>query len=451
MSYPSKAHCRSTAAHLPKPSGKAAFYLLGDVHHARHNTDVDLAFRQESNFIYHSGAEDPGFHLIYDLNEETLHLFSPVRPEDEVMWMGEGESLASIQARLDVDSVKYVTDMASYLDSAAFDTIHVLPTTSLDALGPTHSAKADKTHLADATTEARVIKDEKEISLLRYANKISSDAHIALMRAAKRATNERELDALFRYETAKVGGRFQAYLPIVGSGTNASILHYGQNDADMTSLKPGQLVLVDAGAEFHGYAADITRTWPIGGKFVGESRIVYEIALAMQKAVLAELRPGVEWEDMHRLAFSVCLDGLISAGIVKQSASKEDAMANHIPAIFFPHGLGHLIGLDVHDVGGYPKNVKPIDEPGLRYLRMRRTLKAGMVVTVEPGCYFVRHFIEPALKNPKQAAFLNADVLASFMDVGGVRLEDCVVITDSGYDNLTTVPKEVKEVEALMA
>ncbi|RKP14362.1 peptidase M24, structural domain-containing protein [Piptocephalis cylindrospora] len=428
MSYPSKTHCQSTAARLPKPSGKAAFYLLGDVHQARHDTDADLPFRQESNFLYLSGAEDAGFQLIYDLNQSTLTLFAPVRPADES-----------------------ATDLTSYLDSEAFDTIHALPKTSLDALGPSHASKVNTDHLKDAITEARVLKNDKEISLLRYANKVSSDAHVALMRAAGKSSNERELDALFRYETARFGCRYQAYLPIVGSGTNAAILHYGQNEADMTSLKPGQMVLVDAGAEYHGYAADITRTWPIGGKFIGESRIIYEIVLAMQKAVLAELRPEVEWEDMHRLAFSVCLDGLISAGIVKEGISKEDAMANNIPAIFFPHGLGHLIGLDVHDVGGYPKGVERIDEPGLRYLRMRRTLKAGMVVTVEPGCYFVRHFLEPALKNPKQAAFLNADVIASFMDVGGVRLEDCVVITETGYDNLTTAPKEVSEVESLMA
>ncbi|KAF9994574.1 hypothetical protein BGZ65_009791, partial [Modicella reniformis] len=275
-------------------------------------------------------------------------------------------------------------------------------------------------------------------------------AHIALMKAAKKAQSEVELDALFRYETARFGARVQAYQPIVGVGANAATLHYGRNSASFNS-NYDQLCLVDAGAELGCYASDITRTFPLHGKYAGDAKIVYEIVLQMQKSVLEALKPGVQWEDMHRLASRVAVEGLRKAGVLKTEFSVEEMLEKHVDGVFYPHGLGHMIGLDVHDVGGYPKGVERIQAPGIRYLRMRRALEPGFVVTVEPGVYFVEFILNEAKNDATISKYMNWDVVERFTKVGGVRIEDCVVITETGIDNLTIAPKEIAEIEAIMA
>lgn len=205
-------------------------------------------------------------------------------------------------------------------------------------------------------------------------------------------------------------------------------------------------MLVDAGCDFRYYAADITRTFPVGGKFTPEGQAIYSLVLKMQKAVFAELKEGVEWEAMHRLAMKVAAHGLVEMGVLQ--GSPEEALKAGAVAVFFPHGLGHSIGLDVHDVGGYPEGVERIQEPGIRYLRMRRKLVAGMVVTVEPGIYFSPPIIESARSDASLQPFINFAVADSLVPVGGVRIEDSVVITANGYENLTPLIKEVSEVEA---
>ncbi|RKO84226.1 peptidase M24, structural domain-containing protein, partial [Blyttiomyces helicus] len=278
----------------------------------------------------------------------------------------------------------------------------------------------------------------------------SGDAHIALMKAVRPGVGtEAELHALFEYECFREGAR-QAYTAIIAGGRNGSVLHYISNK-DPIPANPADMLLVDAAGEFSYYSADITRTYPLGGRFEGDWKTTYEIVLEMFKAVLSQLRAGVKWEDMHRVAERVALDGLVKAGLI--TGSTEELLANHIPALFFPHGLGHLIGLDTHDCGGYPKGVERIQEPGIRYLRMRRELKAGMVVTVEPGVYFVDPILKNAVADPAINKYLNLDVVERFRkNVGGVRIEDDVVILADGYDNLSEfVPKEIADIERIMA
>lgn len=233
----------------------------------------------------------------------------------------------------------------------------------------------------------------------------------------------------------------------MGAGTNGAILHYHQNTSDIRCQ--GELILVDAGCDFRYYASDITRTFPVGGKFTAEGRGIYELVLLMQKTVLRALKPGVLWEDMHRLAVRVAAQGLIKLGVLYDN-DLEEILASGAVAVFFPHGLGHSIGLDVHDVGGYPKGVPRIQEPGIRYLRMRRQLVPGMVLTVEPGIYFSRYIIQEAKRtDPGLAKFINFDVAEKLVAVGGVRIEDSVVITSDGHENLTPLVKEVNEIEEL--
>jgi Xaa-Pro dipeptidase len=321
--------------------------------------------------------------------------------------------------------------------------IHVLDNAEL----PGYQTNANV--LCTAFAEARVIKNDLEIELMKKACDISCEAHIALMKAIKPGVGtELEYAAFFEYECRKRGARFQAYNAIIGGGLNPAVLHHYTNN-DPFPTDPNCFVLVDAGCEYNCYASDITRTYPLGGIFTGDFKTIYEIVLDSNKQVIANIKPGVQWEDMHRLAELVILRGLVKAGIV--IGDEKELIQNHIPALFFPHGLGHLLGLDVHDVGGYPFGVERIQEPGIRYLRMRRTLHQGMVVTVEPGIYFIDALLDPIVKDPKKSKFFNIPVLERFKRVGGVRIEDDVLVTASGTDVFSnTVPKEINEIELLM-
>jgi Xaa-Pro dipeptidase len=259
--------------------------------------------------------------------------------------------------------------------------------------------------------------------------------------------NERELHALFAYTCHRQGSSGLGYNPIVGAGKNSAILHYGDNNSEIE--KNGDLILVDAGCDYRFYASDITRCYPVGGKFTEDSKNLYNAVLEMQEVVLAALKDGVKWEDMHYLAMDIAAKHLVKLGIC--NGTPEELVKNNVVAVFFPHGLGHSIGLDVHDVGGYPKGTERIDVPGVRYLRMRRTLAEGNVVTVEPGIYFAEPLIDFARNDPVVSKYLNNDVIDRFIKIGGVRIEDDVVITKDGHRNLTTVPKTVEEIEALCA
>nr|XP_006115000.2 xaa-Pro dipeptidase [Pelodiscus sinensis] len=203
------------------------------------------------------------------------------------------------------------------------------------------------------------------------------------------------------------------------------------------------------GGEYYCYASDITCTFPANGKFTSDQRAIYEAVLKSSRAVLKAIKPGVAWPDMHRLADRVHLEELTEIGILKGNV--DDMVKVHLGAIFMPHGLGHLLGIDVHDVGGYPKGVERIELPGLKSLRTARVLKEGMVLTVEPGIYFIDHLLDQALNDPSQSCFINNEVLQRFQRFGGVRIEDDIAVTANGMELLTCVPRTVEEVEAFMA
>jgi Xaa-Pro dipeptidase len=205
---------------------------------------------------------------------------------------------------------------------------------------------------------------------------------------------------------------------------------------------------VDAGAELDLYASDITRCFPASGRFSTAQREVYTIVLNAQKAVLAAMKPGVDWTDMHRLAERTISQGLIDYGFVRGTV--DEIMGSRTVSVFFPHGLGHMIGLAVHDVGGYAKGVERIQEAGIRYLRARVTLQEGMCLTVEPGVYFNDELLSRAKKDEKVNRFIVWEKVDQFRNFGGVRIEDDVAVTATGIDNLTVCPKEIDEIEKLM-
>ncbi|KAJ3311644.1 hypothetical protein HDV04_003908 [Boothiomyces sp. JEL0838] len=428
---------------LSKLSGLSGLiYLKGNETTNRKWTDTENKFRQESFFFYVTGCIEPDYHFTMDISTGKSTLFIPNYDKDYALWCGEPLSTNQVLSKFGVDSVLTHNDLKSVL--ANYKQIHVIKKEELDSTYPTTDE-----HLLTAITEARVIKSDFEVGIMQKACDISAQAHIKLMQTVRPGeSDEITLLSLFEYECAKRGGNIQAYNGIVGADTRAATLHH-YTSREKIPDDPEALVLVDAGCEVDNYASDITRTYPFGGKYVGKHKTIYEMCLEANKQVINHLKPGVKWEDMHRLAENVILDGLLKAGIVKGDLN--ELKQNHIAALFFPHGLGHLLGIDVHDCGGYPKGAERIQEPGIRYLRMRRELLSGMVVTVEPGVYFVDAILNDAVANPAINKYLNLNVLEGYRKVGGVRIEDDVLITDDGCRVLShAVPKEIHEIEALM-
>ena len=265
--------------------------------------------------------------------------------------------------------------------------------------------------------EMRLIKSEVEIAIMKQAAAISVSAHKRAMRATRAGMMEYEIEAELLHEFRRHGAQAPAYTPIVAGGANACVLHYVENDS---RLEDGALLLIDAGCELNGYASDITRTFPISGKFSGAQRDVYELVLAAQYAAIAEVKAGNTWERPHEAAVKVLAQGMIDLGLLKSSL--EEALEKQSYTRFYMHRTGHWLGMDVHDAGDYKRDGQ------------WREFMPGMVLTVEPGCY-----IRPADDVPNTLANI------------GVRIEDDVLVTESGCEVLTTgAPKTVSEIESLI-
>ena len=279
------------------------------------------------------------------------------------------------------------------------------------------SVFTDSELLHPAIDECRVTKDSYEVALLRKANIISKAAHTAVLRAIPTARNEQDLEAVFIATCISSGAKHQAYHGIFGSGENAATLHYQHNNQPLSGRKN---VLVDAGAEWDCYCSDVTRTMPLTGKFDPESRAIYSIVLRMQSAAFALLKAEVRWETLHIRAHEIAVQGLLELGILR-NGTPEELLKERISVAFFPHGLGHYLGMDTHDTGGNPDYGD--NDSLFRFLRIRGSIPQGAVVTVEPGMYFCRFIVEPYLRDEKKKGFIDERVLERFWGVGGVRIE----------------------------
>lgn len=359
----------------------------------------------------------------------------------------------------EVDQVFYSEDLIEVLSKETSKIVYVLDGQNTDSgnfhFGVTYKGLDDafeinKTVLLKEVTELRVIKTDKELELLRYVNKISSEAHEYVMKTVKPHSMEYQLEATFIYHTCYFGGsRHCSYTCICGSGENASILHYGHaGEPNAKKTNPSEMILLDMGAEYACYASDITRSWPLSGKFDDRQRNIYNAVWKAQKAVFDCLKPGVCWKDMHSLSLKVVTEELLNLNVLK--GSLEELLDNNVAVLFMPHGLGHLMGIDTHDVGGYPEGVERSSRPGLKNLRCGRILKERMVLTVEPGIYFNMSVLEEKFKDPTMSKFLNEEEIRKYSDFGGVRLEDDIIITENGYENMTLVPSKIEEVEAIL-
>eukprot|EP00735_Rhodelphis_limneticus_P006160 TRINITY_DN18530_c0_g1::TRINITY_DN18530_c0_g1_i1::g.2806::m.2806 TRINITY_DN18530_c0_g1::TRINITY_DN18530_c0_g1_i1::g.2806 ORF type:complete len:519 (+),score=143.85,sp/P12955/PEPD_HUMAN/48.87/2e-157,Peptidase_M24/PF00557.19/9.5e-54,AMP_N/PF05195.11/4.9e-32,DUF3793/PF12672.2/0.22 TRINITY_DN18530_c0_g1_i1:75-1559(+) len=434
--------------------------LQGGVSLHMDDTDMDYEFRQESNFQWTFGVEEPGFYGLLHTGTKQAILFIQRYPEDYSWWMGEIQPPQYFKEKYQVDAAYYVDELVKVLEELKPNKVHVLFGENSDSGHPVCTAKFDgmdkfdieKSRLYVDISNCRAFKSELELKVMRFCAKVSSDAHVTVMQSVKPGMKEYECASLFKhYVYSKMRSFYTAYSCISASGRGSCTLHYHSNDKEILA---GELCLFDMGGEYKRYASDITCTFPSNGKFSDAQKQVYNIVLKAVLAVEEAIKPGVEWTDMHLLAERVMTEGLVELGIIKSGFTMEELEKHRVGAVFFPHGLGHLLGLDVHDVGGYTgtaENRPRLKEFGLKSLRTRRVLESGLVLTVEPGLYFIEVLIDKALNDPEVARFLDADVLNKYRHFGGVRIEDDVAIHADGAEILNRVPRTVEQIEACMA
>ncbi|KAI8138375.1 peptidase M24, structural domain-containing protein [Fennellomyces sp. T-0311] len=447
---PTRQHCLKVKRLMKTDAKENAIILIsGAVDTTRNGSDVELEFRQASHFFYLTGVDEPGFHVMMDLQTELVYLIPPTVPESETVWKGAPDSPSELLRKYDVDRIIDEAELTRAVYQ--YHKVHVLdPKVDLAMFkNDMHDLEVDTHSLRHALNEARLTKFPWEINAIQQATLVSSHAHMALWQ--HRRTSEAQLAAYFRWMCACFGLDRQAYVPIVASGPRTATLHYTRNNRSLPQDDPHALVLVDAGAEYRCYGSDVTRTFPVTGKFSPEARAIYNIVLAMQEAVLTKLAPGVIWSDMEDLAVQVLCDELLRIGVLV--GDREELIRLGIPYAFYFHTLGHSVGLDVHDVGGRTVYPSSNGDHQLEYssFMLDRPLEPNMVITVEPGLYFNDAYLRIWTQFPGFAKYFNLDKLQCYRAVGGVRIEDTVLITATGCNNLTIAPKNPDEIEAIMA
>merc|ERR1711879_615529 len=263
---------------------------------------------------------------------------------------------------------------------------------------------------------------------------------------------EFQAESLFQHDIYSKGGcRHVSYCWIGASGKNGAILHYGHaGEPNSRGIRDGDMCLFDMGAEYHCYGSDVTCSFPVNGKFTDDQKIIYQGVYNAWKAVTDNLKAGVQWPDMHKLAETEILKQLKKHDLIKGDI--EDMMRDRLGALFMPHGLGHFLGHDVHDVGGYMDfTPKRSTLPGLRSLRTARQMETNMVITIEPGCYFVWSVIQDVIDNDGPwLQYLNLDQLKRFADFGGVRIESDVIVKEDCCEDMCSVPRTIEEIEEHM-
>jgi len=456
-----KLAARFLAAHPSAKTEGGALLLHGGSEVDRYDTDTQYAFHQESFFQYLFGVREPDCAGFIDLASGKAVLLVPRLSAEWELWCGERKPLDYFKAHYQVDDARFVDELPAVLAQTygvrklfvlkGGNTDSGLETVTTSTFDGIDRFQVDDRALHPVLVECRVVKSERELQLLRFVNELSSRAHVEVMKAVRPGKMEFHAESLFLHYCYSSGGaRFQAYTCICGSGHNASALHYGHAGAPNDKvLEDGDIFLNDMGGELHGYCADITCTIPVNGVFSAGQRMIYEGVLKSHDAVVAAIKPGVSYVDMHLLSHRVLTQHLLAHGLF-QNGSVNELMEHEISAYFYPHGLGHLMGLDVHDVGGFPQGHVRSTKKILQKLRCVRTLEKNMVLTVEPGCYFIEAQIKEVLENPATAKFINQTVLARLRGSGGVRIESDIAVTATGAECMTKVPRTVEEIEAVM-
>lgn len=402
----------------------------------RNGQDNHFEFRQNSDFWYLTGFREPEAVLVLAPGRpegETI-LFNRVRNPAEEVWTGKRAGQEGACQYYGMDQAFPIEIFEQQLpELMSGRSVVYYPVARhmefdrkvLKALSQVRArvrkgviAPDQIMNIETLLHEMRVIKSDAELALMNHLNRISGEAHIQMMQASKPGMFEYEYEAIIRHHCYRHGCRSLAYSPIVGSGEHACILHYVENNRQ---TQDGDLILIDAGGEYEGYSSDITRTFPVNGRFTPEQAVIYNIVLTAQETCLAMIKPGLVWSELQTTTIQVLTEGLVDAGILKGKVPSLIEQKAYFP--FYMHLAGHFLGLDTHDAGIYfPKGTA-------------RVLTRGMVLTIEPGIY-----IAPD----------NEQVDPRWRGIG-VRIEDNVVVTDTGLNNMTAfVPKSVSDIEALM-
>ena len=419
-------------------------------------------YRQDSSFLYFFGIGKPGFSGICDVDTGTDTIYGDDFGIDDIIWMGKQPKVKRLASMAAVESTGTTEELGSALKSAVKSDrkIHILPpyrgdqVISLAGLMDVSCKEVQKfvsEKLIRAVIRLRAVKDSYEISEIEKAIEIAGLMHTTAMRMAFPGNFERDLAGAIEGIALSHGGPVS--FPVILSMDGQTLHnHYHGNE-----LVEGRMVVCDAGMETEMcYASDITRTFPVGGRFSSIQKDIYNIVLSAHTHTIEASVPGVTYRDVHLMAARIIAEGLKDLGIMR--GDTEEAVAAGAHALFFPHGLGHMMGLDVHDMEGlgedhvgYTDTLKRSNQFGLAYLRMARELEPGFVLTNEPGCYFIPELIEQWKAEKKFEQFINYSEVDAYLGFGGIRIEDDVLITDSGNRVLgTPIPKTVEEVEEVM-
>ena len=454
---------KNRRARLKEKVKSGLVLILGNGEAPANYTDNTYKFRQDSSFLYFFGLNQPGFAGVIDIDSGDEYLFGNDVDMDDIIWMGPQPSVKDMAARVGVSKTAPFARLADCMKTAISQgrRIHFLPPyrfrnmlllEELLGIRPALVKNYASLELIKAVVDLRSVKEPCEIEEITKACNIGYEMHTAAMRNCKPGVKEQYIAGLIEGIAASYGSMVS--FPVILS-QNGETLH---NHDHSQILQEGRMMLTDAGAEeVSHYCSDFTRTVPVGGKFLTRQKEVYSIVLAANNKAIEIAKPGVTYQYVHLEVCKVLAQGLKDLGLMKGDVNEAVAAGAH--ALFMPHGLGHMMGLDVHDMEdlgqiyvGYDDETRPIDQFGTSSLRMGRRLQEGFVITDEPGCYFIPALIDQWRAQGMHKEFLNYDKIETFKDFGGIRLEDDILIIPGGSRFLgdKRTPITVEEVEEIM-
>ena len=454
---------KNRRARLKEKVKSGLVLILGNGEAPANYTDNTYKFRQDSSFLYFFGLNQPGFAGVIDIDSGDEYIFGNDVDMDDIIWMGPQPSVKDMAARVGVSKTAPFARLADCMKTAISQgrRIHFLPPyrfrnmlllEELLGIRPALVKNYASLELIKAVVDLRSVKEPCEIEEITKACNIGYEMHTAAMRNCKPGVKEQYIAGLIEGIAASYGSMVS--FPVILS-QNGETLH---NHDHSQILQEGRMMLTDAGAEeVSHYCSDFTRTVPVGGKFLTRQKEVYNIVLAANNKAIEIAKPGVTYQYVHLEVCKVLAQGLKDLGLMKGDVNEAVAAGAH--ALFMPHGLGHMMGLDVHDMEdlgqiyvGYDDETRPIDQFGTSSLRMGRRLQEGFVITDEPGCYFIPALIDQWRAQGIHKEFLNYDKIETFKDFGGIRLEDDILIIPGGSRFLgdKRTPITVEEVEEIM-
>jgi Xaa-Pro aminopeptidase len=447
---------------LKQSVGSGVILFLGNEEVGMNYKDNVYSFRQDSTFLYFFGLDKPGLAALINIDEDQEIILGNEPTIDDIVWMGTQPSLSDIAAQTGIGNIQLLGSLERLVRKSleSGQSIHYLPPYRSEAvirlseiLNVPYSAVKERAsvQLIKAIVQQRSYKSDLELAEISKAVNISNEMHLAAMQYSQAGVTEKNVAGKIEGIALSAGGNI-AY-PVIYTINGQTLHNYPTNN----QLKKGQLVLCDCGAETEmHYAGDLTRTFPVDQRFSDIQKEVYEIVLQAEQAAINALKPGIRFLDVHMLACEQLVDGLKQLGLMKGDTSEAVSQGAH--TLFFQCGLGHMMGLDVHDMEdlgeqyvGYSDDMVKSKEFGLKSLRLAKKLEAGFVLTVEPGLYFIPELMDMWQEKGKLKDFINYDRLNTFRDFGGARVEENFVITGNGSQLLgEPLIKSVSEIERLI-